>query len=214
MKNNNIQKINTIGKIGKIVIIIARVAIGIVMVMAILFGVFALAMPENAITVNGEGAAEIVVDYEAAPYLKGAVEIDEARLDNFGIFLDVTDTVKDNQQIININGKVDNVEVRDFRYVIALALFSLTLITAGLFVAAIFAQKFAAALAACETPFEENVIRRMKHFAYSLIPWAVLNYMNGGLALVSAVLVVLVILVIAYVFSYGAQLQQESDETL
>lgn len=214
MKNNNIQKINTIGKIGKIVLIISRVAIGVVMVVTLLFSILVLALPENSITVNGEGTAEIVVDHDAAPYLKGAVEVDEAHLDNFGIFLDITDTVKDNQQIITINGSVDNIEVRDFRFVISIALFSAALVAGGLFIAAIFAQKFAAALAVCETPFEENVIKRMKYFAYSLIPWAVLNYMNGGLALVSAVLVVLVILVIAYVFSYGAQLQQESDETL
>ena len=92
----------------------------------------------------------------------------------------------------------------------------------------IFAGKVCKAFRDCQSPFEENVIRRMQYFAYSLIPTVLLEsvvagsigYFLGntdgiGVNLnVSTILVVLVVFALVYVFKYGALLQQESDETL
>ena len=97
-----------------------------------------------------------------------------------------------------------------------------------LLVGIIFAGRLAKSFRDCESPFEERVIRRMKQFAYSLIPWAVLSSISGsldqrlwmaggGLSFdlnVGMIVVVLVILALAYIFQYGAILQRESDETL
>ena len=95
-------------------------------------------------------------------------------------------------------------------------------------VSMIFAGKVCKAFRDCQSPFEENVIRRMQYFAYSLIPTVLLEsvvagsigYFLGntdgiGVNLnVSTILVVLVVFALVYVFKYGALLQQESDETL
>ncbi len=80
----------------------------------------------------------------------------------------------------------------------------------------------------CESPFEENVIKKMQHLAYALIPWTVASSLveivinniirgNKGIALsvdFGVILVVLLVFLLAYIFKYGAILQQESDETL
>ncbi len=83
------------------------------------------------------------------------------------------------------------------------------------------------ALEICETPFCENVIKKMTLFANSLIPVIIMNTLcnavwnslgkgselNISLNIGSVLLVAVVYLLIA-VFRYGAQLQQEADETL
>lgn len=81
----------------------------------------------------------------------------------------------------------------------------------------------------CESPFEQNVIKKMKTLAYSLIPWAILSTVSGAVTRIflkdgihmgdfgidlRVVMTVLIILALAYIFQYGAILQQESDETL
>ena len=80
----------------------------------------------------------------------------------------------------------------------------------------------------CDSPFSEDVIRKMKRFAYSLIPWCVVssvansamssmwsNHWDFNLSVNgNMVAVVLVVLALTYIFQYGAVLQQESDETL
>ena len=215
MKNNNLKKINIIGKVSKILLIIACVAISIAIVTSIIGGVAVLMLPDGSVKVKGEANAELIIDYETAPILKNAVKVDEFDYDMFGFKLNIDEKdSSDNEQIISFDGSVEEIDMQDFRFVFALGLFTAALLTSGLLIAAIFATKFAAAIAVCQTPFEVNVIRRMKHFGFSLIPWALLNFINGSVALITAVLVVLVVLLIAYIFSYGANLQQESDDTI
>ena len=74
----------------------------------------------------------------------------------------------------------------------------------------------------------ENVIKKMRGFAYSLIPWVILNstsrsmidsLLNGKLNVqvsldITMLIIVLIVLALVYIFQYGAMLQQESDETL
>ena len=80
----------------------------------------------------------------------------------------------------------------------------------------------------CASPFEENVIKKMQNLAIALIPWTVIstltdsiltslttNSMQWSVSLdMGVILVVLVVLILVYIFKYGAVLQQESDETL
>ena len=83
------------------------------------------------------------------------------------------------------------------------------------------------ALETCETPFCDNVIRKMMLFANSLIPLIVMNTvcdamwntLGKGSELdfsinLGSILLVAVVYLLVVVFKYGAQLQQESDETL
>lgn len=94
----------------------------------------------------------------------------------------------------------------------------------------VFIAKLCKAFKNCKSPFEENVIKRIQHLAIALIPWTVITsvmesamstfvsrggQINLSLTLdMGVVMVVVVIFILAYIFKYGAILQQESDETL
>lgn len=80
----------------------------------------------------------------------------------------------------------------------------------------------------CASPFEENVIKKMQNLAISLIPWTIISTVSESILNsvasnriqwsitvdMGVVLIVLVVLILVYIFKYGAVLQQESDETL
>jgi hypothetical protein len=83
------------------------------------------------------------------------------------------------------------------------------------------------AFAKCNSPFDEEVIKKMRLFAISLIPWSVFSmlgnymiaYMSGSPKVnlsinIAVVFTIVVIFALTYIFRYGAVLQQESDETL
>ena len=61
---------------------------------------------------------------------------------------------------------------------------------------------------------EESVIKAMRAFGISLIPWAVFRLCVGSTAGVAILLLAFVIFLLVKIFKYGAELQQESDETL
>lgn len=91
-----------------------------------------------------------------------------------------------------------------------------------------FVEKLCKAFRDCESPFEETVIQKMQRVAICLIPWTLISsfgdtitnsMMSGGMHWtfsidLGVVLVVLIVLILVYIFKYGAVLQQESDETL
>ena len=81
----------------------------------------------------------------------------------------------------------------------------------------------------CESPFEENVIKKMQNLAISLIPWTIISAIADSFATslldagsfefgigvdMNVVLVIILIFGLVYIFKYGAVLQRESDETL
>lgn len=210
--NNNISRINKIGKAAKIVLAITNACISILTVMLIVLCGFICFIPSSAITVSGTADAEIVIDYDKAPMLKGDVEIGESEYNQYGFFLKVSEAVDNNLHIAKINGSMDKIDVEDFKYVAVMGILTSALLSAALLVVSIFAQRLAKSISRCESPFEDKVIRSMKQLGFALIPWAVLNFINGGIGLLTGILIVLVVLLVAYVFSYGAKIQQENDD--
>jgi hypothetical protein len=91
-----------------------------------------------------------------------------------------------------------------------------------------FASSLCKAFRDCETPFEDNVIKKMQNLAYSLIPWvfvsaatdSVVSSLTTNMVAITfgidfgVVLIILIVFALVYIFKYGAVLQQESDETL
>ena len=80
----------------------------------------------------------------------------------------------------------------------------------------------------CETPFCTEVISKIKNFGYSLIPFIVLKSavdtawgsilstgFEGSVNIdFTMVIAILIVFMLAMIFGYGAELQQQSDETL
>lgn len=233
MKEKAIQKINTMGKVGAILALIAKILISILLALCVIGVVVVLCLPANLCKVKMDGSANVVVDLSAF-----GVNLDEADSQK------IKDGVEKNANISYAGNKfsVDKIEVggstlniaaaanltefniKDCVWALVGAILNLVL----LLISTIFASRLAKAFRSCQSPFEGNVIVRMKQFAYSLIPWAVIssvvNMFESRLWMASRefhlnidfgiVITVLLILALAYIFQYGAVLQQESDETL
>ena len=113
----------------------------------------------------------------------------------------------------------------------ALALFIGMLYMAVYAVIFLFVAKFGKVLHKNSTPFSKPCIRYLKVTAFILLGWSVLSLVTGGevrriltgglfgISLggsldLGSLFIALVLLLVAYIFEYGAKLQRESDETL
>ncbi|MFA7674074.1 MAG: hypothetical protein WCY62_09525 [Clostridia bacterium] len=231
MVNKTIKSINKMGKAGTIISLILRIfliigAVGCVIGMIALF-----VIPKDLVTVNVNGTAQIEINLESFGVdFSHNQEWFEERL-NSGSFringsdMTVIDTEYEGSLItVNTAGKLMRFDTHIFAYAVLIGLLYIALS----FVTLLFAGKLCEAFRDCASPFEDNVIRRLKAFAYSLLGWAVIPGVAGAIVSslmisnynfnlsfnMGTVFVVLILLALAYIFQYGAMLQKESNETL
>lgn len=219
-----VKKINTLGKVSKIILIIMRIACIVAIVAAIVGGIIVLnTFPtgSTAITSNGNASFEMVVDTNRLPD-SVHVNFDDVGKDNsdesfelFGTEISITEIETENDGVVNYTTgvKFDSPNSTLFKYGMAGVCFGAAIYVAFTLIVVIFAGKLAKALETCQSPFEESVTKAMKHFAFSLIP-AGFTFVTEGSINLTMVLIVLAVIIFSYIFSYGAKLQQESDETL
>ena len=215
MKNENVRKINTIGKVSRILIIICKVAVLITAIALLVGSILSLAIPNDSIRISGSASAEIAID--TGTNIDKIVKIDESDFDSKILGANLKWILKDNgvtdgERIFTLDAAANNINSNHIKYSIAIACFLGAIYFAMFFVILCFAHKFAKSLEECNSPFEENVIKCMRNFGISLIPWVIFAFITSG-SLIMA-LIVFVILLLISIFKYGAQLQQESDETL
>lgn len=217
MKNRNIKRVNTIGTISQIVLTITTVATSILTVFLLVTGIFLINAPEDYITVQGSSSHVLTVhpkDYKNIHMFK----IEEGRYDLSKIGFDGVFSIEkasegDGVATYNIDTELGEATSGDITRMSAYVSFVGALIMALFTVAMVFGTRLAKRLRHCETPFEEPVIKAMKAFGISLIPWAVIKFGNNNNSVV-VIIAVLIILMLISVFTYGAELQKESDETL
>ncbi|MBP3544234.1 MAG: DUF2975 domain-containing protein [Lachnospiraceae bacterium] len=230
MKEEAIKKINSIGKISGFITLIAKVLVGIAIAAVLVGTVIFMCLPDSMIKISTTADVSMEIDYSAVGITisdeqmaeaKAQLERDIVEQDGEGFT-----SVEVTPGVVRMSGAVEEFE---FTMKIVVELLVLALITLILtFVTLIFVGRLCKAFRDCQSPFEENVIRKMQHFAYALIPWAVISTITMSIteSLMSkkvivnfnfdlrTILIVLVVLVLVYIFKYGAMLQQESDETL
>ncbi|MGN0457771.1 MAG: hypothetical protein ACI4IL_02215 [Eubacterium sp.] len=232
MTNEKIEKINKIGKASQIIakICLVFVIIGAVMVGAV--SIAAACVPESIANVTVEGSAKVNIDKKYLDIGKMIIQDVNEGMTEEGQTLTIAGSeyeyisadTNENQININYKSTENNLTVRSFAKMLAG-------ICAGLIndiVLICFIIALCKAITNCQSPFEENVIDKMKKLAIALIPWMFIQGIaqsisasainqnvdiNLGLDL-GKVLVILVLITLVYVFKYGAILQQESDETL
>ena len=237
MKEDAISKINKVGRIATIITVIAKICIIIALIGVFAMTVAAAFIPKDFLTVStdsrflvnisfasfdktltdeeviqGRQEVEKILEEEAAD--GAGYGINAIDINNDSIYVDVTDT--SNNIDFNLHSLV---------WVLLFVLFYLAMTLVTLFFIGFLFKAFQN----CKSPFEQNVIKKMKNLAFSLIPWAVLSTVRdsvvrsfftksiqfNGIGIdLKIVMVVLIILALAYIFQYGAVLQQESDETL
>ncbi len=233
MKEQAINKINKIGKISGIVALICKILLSIGLVMMLIGTIACFAVPKDAVIVGagGSGSVDINLDVLGISLTDNELTDIEKEMEHIKKEgeetkeYELTDvSLSDERIFIDALSKQKKISIHDLGWM-------LLILSGGIalsIVTVCFVSPLCKAFCNCESPFEENVIRKMSNFACSLIPWAfassIVNsvrdsFMGNKISVVLSidlgiVLVVLVIFVLVQIFKYGAVLQQESDETL
>ena len=233
MKEQAIQKINKIGKISSVFALIGKIVVGAGLVATIIGAIICFAIPKDLVEVTTAGAMVLDVDFTAlggnfselrdeAAKAEALAELEDSFSDDGFVASNVS--IDENGAQIAGTMAEYSFTIRDGAWAVLIAAAALGMT----FVTLCFASGLCKAFRDCQSPFEENVIKKMKNLAIALIPWCVISsvsdtvfssIINGKPSFslsvdLGMVLVVLVVLVLVYIFKYGAVLQQESDETL
>jgi len=235
MKDVNISKINKMGSIASIVVLISKILLIIAMVGVLIGTICFIAMPKGLVTAEFAGDAKFKINTETIGVElsdKDKQSIHDELISGMNMEVEVDNNtyavqdveIEDNTILYNAKADILSFDIKNLYKPFIVMLIHLGITLAVL----IFAGRLSNSLKICTTPFEETVIQRMQYFGYSLIPWvlfqtvlenALESFFSGKMQIalnlnLSTVLVVLSILCLTYVFKYGAKLQQESDETL
>jgi len=235
MKNN----INTAGLIGYIFSIILIVVTITATVVTALFTGIAAVLPDKGVTANVSTVCSVQASQEAFDYLKKfiAVEGDKASDEETDGSTQIALASVDAEDLenIKITTQGDSVmidatanSVTFSKGKLLLSLVSSVLFLLSVVIALYMVKALMKALKECDTPFADNVIASMKRFAYSLIPAVVLSaiteglwsmFISGGNGIelslnLGGLLLIAMLFILVMVFTYGAELQRESDETL
>ena len=238
MKQNAISKINKMGQIGGYLTLVAKIFI-IIGIIGCLVGAIIFAMiPENSISVNVSNHIGYSVDFSSLGIKMDEKQIQEAQ-DKIAMNTGITTSVKDNhaEYVISdisitedgVNGQAVTEPITMNLSILPLVFVAGTINIGMALVTLFFVGSLCKAFRYCESPFEENVIKKMQNLAISLIPWTIIssiadnfvtnlinvgNFEFGIRVDFNVVLVIILIFVLVYIFKYGAVLQRESDETL
>ena len=228
MENNIQTKVNKIGKAGKIVSIILIVLLSIGAFGLLVGGIVCAALPKDAVVVSTQPNVEVKVNRSLLGNAWG--DIDEAlaatqenlMAEHEGVTLD-----KGADGLVVHVTDIDQLSSLGVRDGLKAILAGLIAIASGIVTLTMF-RKLCEAFSVCRSPFDEAVIQRMTTFAWTLIVCAVVgcfatavasaivagfSKMHFNLSL-TPIFTALIVFFLCMVFRYGAQLQQEADETL
>lgn len=231
MKQEVVAKINKFGKIGEVIAQISRIFVILGAVILLAAGILMLAMPKDLFTLDYYVGMDMQVDLDAVGETVTDEDIEELNMEAYSVAVDgeememVDFTVdRDNNMVaIEMASQPTNIF-----HPVKIVIFILveTLLMVVNFITITFIIKLCKEFKTCETPFSAGVIKRIKQVGFSLIPWCIMyptaeaaaNFMvsnNLNISIdIGMIIMVLVVLALAYIFQYGAMLQQESDETL
>lgn len=215
-----VKRINTLGKVSKIILMIMRIVCIVAIVATIVSGIIVLAVfptGSTAITSNGNASFEMVVDTNRLPSSISFFEDEDITNESSKLFgTKFTHNITDNDgiQTYTMNAEFDSPNSTLLKYGAVGACFGMALYATFTLIVVIFAGKLAKALEKCQSPFEESVTKAMKHFAFSLLIPLAFMIAEYGILNLSVFLAIIAVIIFSYIFSYGAKLQQESDETL
>lgn len=242
-KEEAILKINKLGNVANIIVRICKIFVILGLTITLLGTVATMVLPKNLVKMDMSATSEITVDMSTfgvtfteedkeAFASEANDRLETGEKDGNQITMSVNGSVYEAEEFemedhsVRMRGTVDTytVTMGDLLFVMILGIVSFV----ALYVTLVFSGRLCRAFRDCESPFEETVVKNLTCLAYSLFPWVVMNSVfesltesiftnNVQLILgvdLGVVVVILLIFVLAYIFKYGAVLQQESDETL
>lgn len=219
MKNANITKINRLGTAGKILSVILLVITTIALVATVIFGIAIATLPEDFLKVNGKWVSTTITDLSSPMVSRDIVEnySDERNILGLAIKVVSHDKANENNKDIVTSDTETTIEGNAGKPIKFFGIF-ISVLCAVMLIFLVIALRFAKALCKslekCDSPFQEDVVQKMKNFAISLIPWGVFCVGAGGVSAVGIVFIVIIVCLFSAIFKHGAELQRESDETL
>ena len=245
MNNNTISKVNRFGKIGNIIITVLLVVTIIACVALTVAAAVISSVPDEAVSVTITKGAEINVSEKYfGSVWNNMVDSFAYTTDNDNFSNTPPEETQMDASLSFFNNNFSSALISSsdgYKTITASsdpAVYHVKSLTSAIFAGAIFMLSAAAALfmlkklfkafAACQSPFCDDVVKRMKNFSFSLIPVAVFASLSETLSssFLSAgqesdiciqwgiVIAFAVAYCLCTVFKYGVQLQRESDETL
>ena len=213
MENSAIQKINKLGRIGVIVIRVIKV-ISVFILAVFLIGLFTWGyIPKGHITLNY--FEKVVVETGS---VFDSLYILKIKMNN--VILDHSEETENGRRYWGEqqNYSLDDPAMVMLLYVICFAVFYVILRYGG---------KLCKAFRTYRSPFDPEVISNMKKLEIAMIPWALISIFTDTFATVllmkgrpsltvniNLLLPIFILYTLLFIFQYGAQLQQESDETI
>ena len=217
----NLKKIQTIGKISKIVALVVCVLAFVATGFALIGATVCASIPESWLSVSGQVNGTVEIGSSLSVWKEALERLGGAGEGSFGTW-----SVEGGKLFVSLRSPdFENIPLTKMAAV-ALTAAAFRLAVYG--VRLLFVSKFARALEKNSTPFCDACIKYLKITAFVLLGWAVVGEttlqvvcgmffgkfrlgvsVNGGMILIS-----LVFLLLAYIFQYGAKLQREADETL
>ena len=214
------KKINTFGKAGKIITSIIIVVLLVVEGFLLAGTIVAAVLPKDAVSVDAQGGGTVRFDAEYFGFDSDELSL---KIGSTQIKLAEFDSVKTHSQDGALIMDVQSGEYH-FNLNTLLGFMIIGIIRLASFVVALyFLKALMKAFMTCGSPFDANVITKMRNFAIALIPCIAVHeiagcfvpgFSHGGSLDLVKVAFVLIIFMLTAVFKYGAQLQKEHDETV
>lgn len=218
MKNEITEKINKVGKIGGIVSKVMKgISLACAIVLLVCTFIVCLFLPADSL--KFDGTAQGRLSYNTEQRAIGFDDMENGHIKFMGAelkidFVETEDPKEENINNIDISASAEKFTTKQFKAVVALAFSGAGLILVSIYVIFMFVVKLCKALEVCQSPFEADVITAMKKLGYSFIPFGVVSILFNNVSAISVIMTVLVVLLFIYIFSYGAELQRESDDTV
>ena len=242
MENNIKKKVNRIGLAGQIVSIILIVMMAVACFGCLIGGVFLAVLPEDAATVGVTTDMDVKVGKSVIGRWMDEISDDLTEV-NAQLSVNGDDfsnmTMEKTADGLLFRASTERMEFRIKRF--ASAVFTGLIYCATLLVVFIFLKRLCDGFRHCDTPFSDDVIKRMTVFAWVLLIGSVVS--SGAEAVVNSLLnrsldlsfslnptgvnpgfevsfsfapiiIALIVLFLTMIFRYGSQLQKEADETL
>lgn len=227
------RKIRVIGKICRIISSVMTVLSIIAASALVITGVVLAVVPQDGVYAEVSASADVTVkgkwidkipDGDVEKFSRGIRE-GTTELNVEGLNVGDAERTADGI-VLHADGNPSDFTLRR----VGRALIAYSFIPGALIAVFIMLGKLMKELETGESPFTDRVIGRMRNFAISLIPFALIkpsaesvvrsimstgNFnLNFGDFDLSVVFGALIIILLIMIFKYGAQIQRESDETL
>lgn len=226
------RKINVIGKICRIISMVIIVLLMIGAAASLTTSLVLIVIPQDSLQVDVSGTAKVEMYGDLINKLpEGAMESIAQSIQKGSMKININSnsvskiTQSDDGIVLDASGEVMHFTYRR----LGLGLLMVSLIIGLLIYVFIMLRKLMREFEICDSPFSGGVVKAMTGFAISLIPYTVLKPMltklsgsfltSGNINIdfsldLSMAFSALVIILLIFIFKYGASLQKEADETL